>query len=132
MGNYLEKTPKDVNPDFKNWKKLRDIFVKAADLSKSAAKKEEKNDVKVLKELIEEAREFLRINFFELSPIPEYGDLMPKEEWIANCEAGGFIDYDGYGYLATEHSMSNIVIVPSDLLDQEISDWWTHVVWFNR
>jgi len=64
--------------------------------------------------------------------IPEYGDLMTMEEFIENCECGGFIDDDGHGYYASEKKMSNIFISPSDVKDKNIKKGYTHVVWFNR
>lgn len=71
----------------------------------------------------------------KIEPIPSFGDLMTISEFVGNVEAGGFIDYDGHGYLAYEDRMSNIVIVPSEtknVLDRYKVLDFTHVVWFNR
>ena len=89
---------------------------------------------------------FERIQFEE---IPEYGDKMPIKHWIGTVEAGGFIDYDGHGNLATEDRMYELQVKPSFVKDKKITmaaigfdwdkkfdyedDWkFTHVVWFNR
>ena len=53
----------------------------------------------------------------KLGPIPKYADHMALEEFIADCECGMFIDYDGHGYFATETEESNIQVVPSDVYD---------------
>jgi hypothetical protein len=63
-------------------------------------------------------------------PIPEYGDLMTIQEFQTACERRLFIDYDGHGCLATENSMSDVVVNPSDVPLPDLG--FTHVVWFNR
>ena len=70
----------------------------------------------------------------ELKPIPDldYGDHYIMEEFIEDCESGGFIDYDGYGNYATETQMSDKKVWPSDITSGEYDRSWTHVVWFNR
>lgn len=64
--------------------------------------------------------------------IPEYGHLMTFRDFSSNCKGGGFIDYDGYGRYANEHSMSDIHIYPSDIEAGNYRGDFTHVVWFNR
>ena len=88
---------------------------------------------------------FERIRFEEM---PEYGDRMAIEHWIGAVEAGGFINSDGEGNLATENKMSELQVKPSFVKDGKIQcavigydwdkkfdyedDWkFTHVVWFN-
>jgi hypothetical protein len=128
----VETAPNPVtdNPDYKNVVKLRRIIRDALnyawDLQLGSVGKD------LVKSYLEAAQNFLRMNFYELKPIPEYGDHMTMKEWVDGVTSSCFIDYDGHGYLATEHSMSNIVIVPSDLVGWDIPKWWTHVVWFNR
>ncbi|MCK9369284.1 hypothetical protein M0R04_05035 [Candidatus Dojkabacteria bacterium] len=63
--------------------------------------------------------------------IPNYGDLMPIEEFQMVCECGGFIDYDGFGNYAFENKMSNIETSPSRFLKNP-DKRFTHIVWFNR
>ena len=63
--------------------------------------------------------------------LPEYGDLLGREEFIQDVEAGCFTDYDGYG-----HPVKN------DLMDDTITVWpskisllpedCTHIIWFNK
>ena len=67
-------------------------------------------------------------------PIPDYGEKMTLQAWINDVECGGFIDYDGFGQLATNTEMSNIEIYPSEFLKKEVvpPEWATHVIWFNR
>lgn len=68
----------------------------------------------------------------EFNKIPYYGDLITLKEFREHCKAGMFIDYDGFGYLATQSGMSDMVIRPSYLGKIVIPKWATHVVWFNR
>lgn len=62
-------------------------------------------------------------------------DIYPMNEWISCVECGGFIDYDGYGYLALKDKKSNIQIYPSQINDPfyiPLLKEFTHVVWYNR
>lgn len=65
-------------------------------------------------------------------PIGTNGDLMPLQEFIECVEWGGFIDYDGWGYLATETGKSDIVIYPSEVEGYVLPEWCTHVLWYNK
>jgi hypothetical protein len=66
--------------------------------------------------------------------LPEYADLMPVTEWLASVRQGGFIDYDGYGSLATEQYTCPVNISPSDItvFHVTIPAWATHIAWYNR
>ena len=65
-------------------------------------------------------------------------DIMPIGEFLEDVENGGFIDYDGFGYLGTATHESNIDFYPSDLADilekltPEHRAKLTHVHWYNR
>jgi len=60
------------------------------------------------------------------------GDLMTFEEFVADCDGGGFIDYDGYGYYSTEKEESDIVVSPSDITNGKYRKDFTHVCWYNK
>jgi hypothetical protein len=71
-----------------------------------------------------------------LSPLPDYGDNIPWEEFKNLIEIGMFIDYDGHGIWSTETQCddSGKIIKPS-LIKQGFQirpEWATHVCWFNR
>ena len=68
----------------------------------------------------------------EFERLPDYGDHMTIENFIQNCKVGMFIDYDGYGYLATKDRRSDIIISPSKIKKVGIPKWATHVLWYNR
>lgn len=71
----------------------------------------------------------------KLVPLSEFGDLMAIDEFISGVEEFCFIDYDGYGYWATETEMDNEFIVrPSEVASKKTipPDWATHIFWFNR
>lgn len=59
------------------------------------------------------------------------GFLISADEWKENCRSGGFIDYDGFGYLSTTSEFSNLLVQPSEWTRQ-FPDWVTHVLWFNK
>lgn len=67
------------------------------------------------------------------SPHDGIGDLMTLREWRASVDAGGFIDYDGHGYWATEEVQGQIVL-PSEYTSRRAVPpmWVTHVAWYNR
>lgn len=58
--------------------------------------------------------------------------LMTWDEFAQAVQAGGFIDYDGFGELATEDKVSNVVIYPSIVKDFKRPAWATHVSWYNK
>lgn len=60
------------------------------------------------------------------------GDLMTLTEWKACVRAGGFIDYDGFGYYVNDGKESDIVVIPSDLKHNQIRNEFSHVAWYNR
>jgi len=65
--------------------------------------------------------------------IPDYGDLIPLEEFIEDVKSGTFIDYDGFGEMATENETSGVSIKPSQIhKGYNFPEWCTHILWFNR
>lgn len=68
----------------------------------------------------------------EFDEIPDYADVMTFEDFIENCAVGNFIDYDGFGYYATEDKMTDIRIYPSDTTEGVYRKDFPKVVWFNR
>lgn len=67
-----------------------------------------------------------------MKPLDKIGDHMTMKEFVECCECGGFIDYDGYGYYATEKEMTDKVIIPSEVMKGEHDNSYSHVVWYNR
>lgn len=57
---------------------------------------------------------------------------MPLGEFLQAVECNAFIDYDGFGELATETHCSDIEIYPSQVKETAFPDWCTHIVWYNR
>lgn len=68
----------------------------------------------------------------EFSEIPKYGNKLSLQEFIENVNIGVFIDSDGYGYYATDTQMTDIIVLPSMIINKNIDDRWSHIVWFNR
>lgn len=79
----------------------------------------------------------------------EFADLMTIEQWIGAVECGGFKDYDGFGFLCTEDTISNLRVIPSfvkngiikyvligfdpaEKIDESIIKQFTHIDWYNK
>lgn len=73
-----------------------------------------------------------KLDFTELYPLPDYGDLIELSEFVANCNDGLFSDYDGTGYYAIPGFHSKKYAIPSQITAGVIDSNWTHVAWFNR
>lgn len=71
--------------------------------------------------------------------LPDFGDLMTVEDWLAAVKQGAFIDYDGHGRAVKGDKMDGRsmfledsgAIIPSDG-DSRIPLDATHIMWFNR
>ncbi len=68
------------------------------------------------------------------TPIKEtYGNLITIEQFLDNVDCGGFIDYDGFGYLSYENKESDIKICPSNCyLVLDLYANFTHINWYNK
>lgn len=75
--------------------------------------------------------------------IPDSGDHMKVKDFLSCCEGTAFIDYDGFGKLATRAQESTMLVKPSMYYRKEkggkmvrtsrkIPRWATHVVWYNK
>lgn len=64
--------------------------------------------------------------------LPEHGYLLTLEDFKNAVNCGAFIDYDGFGELATESRTSEVRIRPSEVDDYKFPGWCTHILWFNR
>ena len=127
----------------KTYEKLKSEYDQA---SKRLSDREEefaKNGVE-FDEMIEKTKS-LRLKINEISremrllqsPTLEFGkewkgDLMTLEEFIEECNNGILIDYDGFGYYATETGKSDIKIYPSDISMNKYRKDFSHVIWFNK
>jgi hypothetical protein len=69
-----------------------------------------------------------------MTKLPDYGDHMKLSKFIEHCKSGTFIDYDGFGYYATETEMTDILIMPSHVTGKRkrVRKDYDYVMWFNR
>jgi hypothetical protein len=94
---------------------------------------------------IEEAEEWIRTNHkSEYSydrpwidhTIDGYtGHLMTLDEWKADCDSGGFIDYDGFGDLVTaDYKLLGEETCPSEYTkhNREYPAEAKYVLWYNK
>lgn len=94
-------------------------------------------------------RGMMNLNRIRFEKIPAYGHAIPINTWLKTVDAGGFIDYDGDGNLASIKGMSELQVKPSFVENGKIQyvimnydfdnkipyeDEWgfTHVIWFNK
>jgi hypothetical protein len=77
-------------------------------------------------------RERRMIMPYELSEIPDYGDVMSLKTFLSCVKDGGFIDYDGFGHYIKDGQETNIEIYPSDYHHNSIRYEFDTIVWYNR
>lgn len=63
---------------------------------------------------------------------PEGGDIFSLERFVACCEAGGFIDYDGFGNYIYGDLETDIEVYPSDIKKGLLRLEFDGVNWYNR
>ena len=78
----------------------------------------------------------LKLQFRKLSDFDK-DCLMTINSWMEGVRSGLFVDYDGYGDLATANHKSNLEIVPSTVTNNKNKnwtppDWATHICWYNK
>ena len=60
------------------------------------------------------------------------GSLYTMDEFKEMCLNNEITDNDGYGYYATETGKSNILIMPSDILENKYRTDFSHVIWLGK
>lgn len=84
---------------------------------------------------VENLDEMLHPHQYKLEQIHSgvYGNHMTRKEFVEQCKAGSFIDYDGFGEYATATHVSDVRVNPSDVKNGGwLDSFFTHVVWYNR
>lgn len=69
---------------------------------------------------------------YELSELPDYGDVMKLKDFIECCKEGLFINYDGYGRYVKDGKETNVEIYPSDVKNDCIRYEFDTIIWYNR
>jgi hypothetical protein len=69
-----------------------------------------------------------------LEPIPDYGDLIAFEDFLACVERGTILDCDGSGYwsLETKYYVNEDIACIPKWLRENRPEGVTHVLWFNK
>ena len=60
------------------------------------------------------------------------GKKYQLEEFIDACVSRSFVDSDGFGYYATETAKTDILIYPSDIIENIYRTDFPYVLWFNK
>lgn len=92
----------------------------------------ERPEIKEYQNLYRELKLIFDENDFNLHDISEVGDKMTLKKFVDCCKCGGFIDYDGFGYYATETQESSIKISPSDVTNNKYRKDFPYIIWYNR
>ena len=72
------------------------------------------------------------IKSYKLNELPDFGNVMSLDDFIAHVECGGFIDSDGFGYYVKDGKESDIEIYPSDVLHKMLRADFDTIIWFNK
>jgi hypothetical protein len=127
MTRNIEKIQKDIE----EYKKLYNEILQNVDKYNSL----EKYQLALApyqKKLDELSRELRMIMPYELSELPNYGDVMALNDFIETVKSGGFIDYDGFGSYVKDGKETNITIYPSDVKYNAIRKEFDTIIWFNK
>lgn len=68
----------------------------------------------------------------------KFGYILTIAEWEETCAAGGFIDYDGFGYFCNPDKRLELYgfdVFPSLIghpAYEQRKVEWTHINWFNK
>ena len=54
------------------------------------------------------------------------------EDFISACVAKELVDYDGFGYYATETAKTDVMVYPSDITGNMYRTDFPYVLWFNK
>jgi len=84
------------------------------------------------KEISELDRKLRLIRPYEVTDIPDYGEIMTLNQFKNICRNGGFIDSDGFGYYLEEDKVTDIVIYPSDVKHKSLRYELNRIIWFNK
>jgi len=84
------------------------------------------------KEINELDRRLRLIRPYEVTDIPDYGDVMTLNEFKNFCRNGMFVDSDGYGHYIDDDKMTDITIHPSDVKHKSLRYSLNKIIWFNR
>jgi hypothetical protein len=78
------------------------------------------------------SRRLRLIKPYEVTDIPDHGDVMTLNQFKNICRNGGFIDYDGFGHYLDGDKMTDIIILPSDVKHKSLRHELNRIIWFNR
>lgn len=80
------------------------------------------------------SRAYRKVKSYKLDDLPDYGDVMPLDEFIDCCKHGTFINYDGYGYYVKDGKQTDIKIHPTDITEGKmaIRKEFDTIIWFNK
>ena len=77
--------------------------------------------------------DFTKLSFEK--ELPDYGDLIPIDEWRESVEYGMFTEDDGCGNWVKDGKMTrnwSDHVCDLDVIDEAIEFGITHVMWFNK
>ena len=131
--NYENKTYEEL---LREEERLNERYTEISDTCarEGLSFSEFKERVKPIKEKLYFISKYKRL---KQTPTVEYGkewrgDIFTLEKFIELVNDGGFTNFDGYGYYATEDAKSDVYIYPSDIREKIYRSDFTHIIWFNK
>lgn len=131
--NYENKTYEEL---LREEERLNERYTEISDTcaQEGLSFSEFKERVKPIKEKLYFISKYKRL---KQTPTVEYGkewrgDIFTLEKFIELVNDGGFTDFDGYGYYATEDAKSDVYIYPSDIREKIYRSDFTNIIWFNK
>lgn len=131
--NYENKTYEEL---LREEERLNERYTEISDTcaQEGLSFSEFKERVKPIKEKLYFISKYKRL---KQTPTVEYGkewrgDIFTLEKFIELVNDGGFTDFNGYGYYATEDAKSDVYIYPSDIREKIYRSDFTNIIWFNK
>ncbi|MFA5366331.1 MAG: hypothetical protein WC333_00210 [Dehalococcoidia bacterium] len=133
---FIEQRLKEIEVEIEEQEKLlknkEDNWDYSSDFSTENYQKFLKHTEPERRKLGKLNREMRMIMPYELSELPDFGDVMSLDHFIECVNDGGFIDYDGYGHYVKDGKETNIEIYPSDVKYASIRLEFDTIIWYNR
>jgi hypothetical protein len=77
-------------------------------------------------------REKKKTRILKWEKIKEDNNVYTIKDFHHACQSHFFVDGDGFGNLAKDGLVSNKLVYPSDAMNWNIPEGFTHVVWYNK
>jgi len=74
-------------------------------------------------------RQHYNVKMVEFTDIPNEATVYTFAKFCKLAKSKILLDTDGIGYYGTDQKMSNIVVLPTDVIYDQVNNNFTHVIW---